>query len=163
MSRHRRQILGLNSASSSADSNGNGNGHAQRPWVYFMIDCFFLITEFFIVCFKFKNVELNLVNKLPAGGPGYPPVVRPANEILHIHLIQKDGQVTYLVQTTPITLPELDATLVRASAKRPAVSVRISYEGDVAWKEVVTVMNACTREHIENVGLQPLRSTEARP
>src|SRR5476649_846043 len=49
-------------------------GHGgDRPWVYFMIDSFFLVTQFFVLTFKVRTGEdLILPHKLPPGGAGKP-------------------------------------------------------------------------------------------
>src|ERR1700712_5630187 len=50
-----------------------GGGHGDRPWVYFMIDSFFLVTQFFVLTFKVRTGEdLILPHKLPPGGAGKP-------------------------------------------------------------------------------------------
>lgn len=45
-----------------------GDPLMDRPWVYFMIDAFFLCTQFFVVTFKIKSDEVVLPQKLPPGG-----------------------------------------------------------------------------------------------
>jgi len=49
--------------------HGDDMGHGDRPWVYFMIDSFFLVTQFFVLTFKLKIADdLILPHKLPPGG-----------------------------------------------------------------------------------------------
>ena len=52
------------------DETGHGG---SRPWVYFMIDAFFLCTQFFVVTFHVKTDEAVLPRDLPPHG-GIGPV-----------------------------------------------------------------------------------------
>src|SRR2546423_1360377 len=56
------------------DEHGDSAGtHGDRPWVYFMVDSFFLVTQFFVLTFKLKIADdYVLPHRLPPGGQGRP-------------------------------------------------------------------------------------------
>ena len=53
----------------ASDSDSENGGHSDRPWVYFMIDSFFLVTQFFVLTFQLRTTEdLVIPHKLPPSG-----------------------------------------------------------------------------------------------
>ena len=150
MSRHRIRI-----------HKDESDGHANRPWVYFMVDCFFLITQFFLVSFQVKAEKFILPGKFPPGSTG--PVRATRDEVLAIHVLLKNGQSMYLFQGQVSSIAELDTVLQRTKTSGRKLSVQLSYEAGVSWQGVIDVINACSRADIHNVGMVPLRADQARP
>ena len=150
MSRHRIRIHKDESA-----------GHDNRPWVYFMVDCFFLITQFFLVSFQVKAEKFVLPGKLPPGTGITHGNVR--DEVLSIHVLLKDGQTMYLFQGQVSSLAELDSVLQRTKTSGRKLTVQLSYDAGVSWQGVIDAINACSRADIHNVGMVPLRADQARP
>ena len=142
-----------------------GMGHGDRPWVYFMVDCFFLITEFFVITFKFKNEESILPQKLPPGGtvPSKAPP-HDAKEQLNIHVMHEGGSAQYKFLEGTASLAEMTQKLANStSSGGDRYSVRVSYEPEVPWQDVMAVFNACTKVKIAECGLIPLRGDKAAP
>jgi len=142
------------------------SAHGDRPWVYFMVDCFFLVTQFYVATFHVKNDEVVLPQHLPPGGTvpsSRPP--RDAKEQLNIHVYTEGGQPRYKFHEITVSSQELSnklATAVSASGGEK-FSVRVSYDGDVYWGDVMMVFNACTKVKIAECGLIPLRGDKAAP
>src|SRR5579862_1931582 len=146
-------------------SSGSGTGHGDRPWVFFMVDCFFLITEFFVIIFKFKSEESILPQRLPPGGsvPSKTPQ-HDAKEQLNIHVMVNGGQPVYKFLDSMASLPEMTQKLANsAQAGGDRYSVRVSYEPEVPFECVMAVFNACNKVKIAECGLIPLRGDKAAP
>jgi biopolymer transport protein ExbD len=158
---HKRRTIG----GGGDHGGGSGTGHGDRPWVYFMVDCFFLITEFFVITFKFKNEESVLPQRLPPGGT-VPSKTQSheSKEQLNIHVFSNNGQAVYKFLDSQASLPELVQKLANSTgAGGDRFSVRVSYEADVPWESVMAVFNACTKVKIAECGLIPLRGDKAAP
>ena len=128
--------------------------HANRPWVFFMVDCFFLITEFFVLTFKFKVEESVLPSHLPPGGtrPGSAAIVQS----LRIHVRSTCGAACYEVLGEQFSLADLNSKL-QAWNQTGQHAVRVSYEPKVLWGDVIAVFNTCKKAQISDCGLVPLR------
>jgi biopolymer transport protein ExbD len=152
-----RRRISLSSTQSSEESSA----HSDRPWVYFMVDCFFLITEFFVITFKIKNDEAVLPQKLPPGGPVH-GTERSQLESLYVHVVNEGGQPRYKFNDVTLGESALSDRLVAAArAKSGETAVKVSYDADVQWKDVMTVFNTCNKARIAQCGLIPLRGDKA--
>ena len=146
-------------------AHGDVSGHGDRPWVFFMVDCFFLITEFFVIIFKFKSEEAVLPQHLPPGGsvPSKTPQ-HDAKEQLNIHVMTNGGQPVYKFLDSSASLAELNQKLANStSGGGERFSVRVSYEPEVPWGDIMAVFNACNKVKIGECGLIPLRGDKAAP
>lgn len=148
--------------------DGHSTGHGDRPWVFFMVDCFFLITEFFVLTFKIKNDETALPQRLPPGGTAAPSktMTRDAKETLRVHVAGGGtaGSATYDVAGNPVSVSGLNETLANAARNGgERYSVKVSYEPASQWGDVLAVFNACSKVKIAECGLVPLRSDQAAP
>lgn len=136
-------------------------GHGDRPWVYFMIDCFLLITNFFIITFKFKAEECVLPQRMPPGGTvASKSAFQETKKILNVHVTHPDGSNTavYQYMSKEVPLAELAGVLASISNGGDEVQVRVSYEGNVPWGDVMAVFNSCAKAKIRECGLVPCRS-----
>jgi biopolymer transport protein ExbD len=148
----------------------DAGGHGDRPWVYFMIDSFFLVTQFFVLTFHVRSDEVILPQKLPPGGGGRPTkdVAVEAKEQINVHVARDNpaSPPTYLVKSggsgQQNTLAQFKEMLrSTASAKGPdKLSVRISYDSIIPFGDVMPVFNECTKLKIAECGLIPLRTAE---
>lgn len=146
----------------TAQSQDSG-GHAQRPWVYFMIDCFFLVTQFFVITFHIKVDDAVLPQKMPPGGETKDPRPLPSVESLHVHVAQVDGVPIYQYLREAGSLADFEAVLRRTKDARRECVVKISYEPAVLYRDVLAVVNACSKLDIRKCGLMRLRGTDAAP
>ncbi|MEI6235833.1 MAG: biopolymer transporter ExbD [Planctomycetota bacterium] len=155
----------------SAD-HGDDSGHGgDRPWVYFMIDSFFLVTQFFVLTFKVRTGEdLILPHKLPPGGAGKPTPDVLVKETLPVAItVNRDTAESapwYKINGgSPGDLQSLNSTLGSlVEGKDPSkFSVRISYEGKVIFKDVMPIFNTCIKYKISECGLQPSRERITSP
>ena len=131
--------------------------NANRPWVFFMVDCFFLITEFFVLTFKFKVEESILPNHLPLGG--YPPGHGPIVQSLRVHVRSTGGAARYEVLGEQFSLADLNNKL-QVWSQTGQHAVRVSYEPKVSWGEVIAVFDTCKKVQIGDCGLIPLRGCD---
>ena len=80
---------------SELDDHGGGM-HGDRPWVYFMVDSFFLVTQFFVLTFKLKIADdYVLPHRLPPGGQGRPQLPQLFGSLagsMHCWLQQSSGR-----------------------------------------------------------------------
>ncbi len=137
-------------------------GHGDRPWVYFMIDSFFLVTQFFVLTFKVKAADdLVLPHKLPpGGGAGRPTDVLQANKTQIQITVLRDSLDTapqYKINAGEmLDLKGLTDKLGETvDQKNPDnYSVRVSYEGKVIFKDVMPIFNTCLKLKIKECGLQ---------
>jgi len=142
---------------------GEEAGHGgDRPWVFFMVDCFFLITEFFVLTFKFKVEESVLPQKLPPGGtvPARSPVTN-SKETLRVHVSNSSGTPEYEILSKRVSMSELNDMLARSTSVGKEYTVRVSYDANVQFGDVMAVFNACSKMKIAECGLVPLRGAEA--
>ena len=143
------------------DGHDEGHGH-DRPWVYFMVDCFFLITEFFILTFKFKVEDYILPGKMPPGSvsPSKNPMVDTHKQIINIAVSREGNTPVYEVMKKRYTFSELSGVLGSSAASGQELQVRVSYEANSPWADVAQVFNECQKFKIAECGLIPLRGGE---
>ena len=146
----------------ASDDHGEGGGHGDRPWVFFMVDCFFLITEFFILTFKFKVEDFILPGKMPPGSisPSKSPLVDTKKEVINISTSREGTAPVYEVMKKKYSFSELSAVLSSAAQSGKEIQVRVSYEANSPWSDVVMVFNECQKFKIPECGLIPLRGSE---
>jgi biopolymer transport protein ExbD len=134
-----------------------------------MIDCFFLVTQFFIITFHIKVDECVLPQRMPAGivvpDPYHPPPPPPptTTRTVHVHVMQNAGAPVYVCGSQPGSLGDLDAALQRLADSSQECAVRVSYEAAVPFGDVMAVFNTCTRRNVARCGLAPLRVADALP
>jgi len=132
--------------------------HGNRPWVYCMIDAFFLITMFFVMTFHVKQDEKVLPNELsttrPGGGQG-------KLHTLPIHVMNKGAATVYRLNSAEFSLAELETSLQNTSAGGSQCVVRVSYEAGIPFGDVISVFNACKKAGIDKCGMVPLRGANA--
>jgi len=131
--------------------------HGSRPWVFFMIDCFMLILQFFILTFHFRASEPVLPAKLPDEGPGIPRPLPPEKQPLVVRV--KAGPI-YTVDGVDASLQDLETTLSARCMANSATRLRISYEAQVPWGDVMELYDLAAKYAVHDVGLVPLALTE---
>ncbi|HLX60279.1 MAG TPA: hypothetical protein VKX17_03250 [Planctomycetota bacterium] len=144
------------------ESSGHGG---DRPWVYFMIDSFFLVTQFFVLTFKLRIADdLVLPHRLPPGGQGRPTETTTAPKTpVGITVIRSIENSPPQYQMNGGELLDERAVTQKlgdiVEGKNPDnYSVRISYEGKgVIFKDVMPIFNTCLKLRIKECGLQPTR------
>lgn len=143
------------------EEEGEG-GHFARPWVWVMVDAFFLITAFFVCTFRVKTNENVLPQKLSAGVPGGTAVTDNIfkDRVIHVHVTHEGGVAQYQYHSIRGTLDDLKSSLAGAKETAGSVKVRVSYESGVPFGDVMAVMNASARAGIRDVGFSPIRISE---
>jgi biopolymer transport protein ExbD len=142
--------------------NESENTHGDRPWVFFMVDCFFLITQFFVLTFKFKTEEASLEQRMPPGGTKDPVLTkRSEKEPLRVHVASTSAGAVYEVMNTKVSLVDLSSKLAAlvSVAGPERYSVRVSYEANTPWGDVMAVFNACKKVNLRECGFVTLHST----
>jgi len=138
------------------------NPHGDRPWVYFMIDAFFLCTQFFVITFHVKTDEVVLPQKLPPGTRG-PGPLGPRVERVYVHVSRENGAPVYRYMSQAGSLRDLEVALTRVATAGRDCTIAMSYEGGVPFSDVIAVFNICSRLDIRKCGLIPLREADATP
>jgi len=149
---------------SKSHEEHDDTGHGDRPWVFFMIDAFFLVTQFFVITFKVKSDEVVLPQRLPPGGtvPSRSTAIDNKKK-LSIHVSSAGGAGTYEFMTKQVNLQGLNDMLASSVAGGLEYQVRVSYEPEVPFAHVIAVFNACAKVKIAECGLIPLRGSMAQP
>ena len=150
---------------------GKANALKEEPeapqWTFFMVGCFFLIMAFFVITFRMKSEESVLPKRLPPGGTASPSTAkRDSKEELRIHVSRRSGQALYeyVGMGNAVPFDALVGTLSRAAqAGGDKYSVRVSYDPETPWGDVIAVINACNKVKIHECGLIPLRGADAAP
>lgn len=138
------------------DHEEGGHG-GDRPWVYFMVDSFFLVTQFFVITFHVKSDEVLLPQKLPPGGTkASSKAVVENKKKMSVH-VSHQGNAQYECMQRQVNLAELTDMLRNSTVGNQEVQVRVSYDADVPFQDVMAVFNACAKVKINECGLQPLR------
>jgi len=143
-----------------AEEGGHGG---DRPWVYFMVDAFFLITQFFVLTFKVKSDEVVLPQRLPPGGamPSTKTAVDTTRK-LSVHVSNVGGKGQYEFMTRSVDIAGLQDMLAGAAGGGQQTQVRVSYDSDVPFGHVMSVFNACAKAKISECGLIPSRGGAPR-
>ncbi len=137
-------------------------GHAERPWVYFMIDSFFLVTQFFVLTFQMKTPnDLILPNKLPPGA-GCCDHTDDAPIVVAVRVdrdtVQTQTHYTInggnALDLAGVSEKFGEITHGRAPDK---CSVRVSYSKKTTFGDVLPIFNTCTKLRIKQCGLQVSR------
>jgi len=131
------------------DEAGHGG---DRPWVYFMIDCFFLVTQFFVLTFHVRSDEMLLPQKLPPGGTHPGPPLADTKRKITVH-VNHSMTASYDCMQKAVDITGLTKILRNAG---PDTQVKVSYEKDVPFADVMAVFNACNKLKISECGLTPL-------
>jgi len=142
----------------------DGGHGGDRPWVYFMVDAFFLVTQFFVITFKVRTNEVVLPQRLPPGGtvPGKSAALDTKKK-LSVHVSRAGGSASYEFMTQKVNLQGLNDMLATSVGGGQEYQVRVSYEPDVPFGDVLAVFNACAKVKIGECGLIPLRGAHAAP
>ncbi|MCY3017727.1 MAG: biopolymer transporter ExbD [Planctomycetota bacterium] len=147
---------------SSGGGGGSGHGDDDRPWVYFMIDAFFLCTQFFVITFKVKSDEVVLPQKMPPGGSAPARTVAvDTKKKLTVHVMRTGGAASYLFMSREMNLSSFCDMLSSSVSAGQEYQVRVSYEPEVPFQDVISVFNACSKVKIAECGLIPLRGRDA--
>jgi biopolymer transport protein ExbD len=133
------------------------DAHGNRPWVFFMIDCFFLVTQFFVITFQVRIEESVLPQQLPPGKVGTPNHTLATAEPVRVHIVRSNGKVAYNFLSMSVSLEQFEASLRRVKEAGRDCIVRVSYAQDVHFSDVMAVFNTCSKLAIEKCGLVPLR------
>ncbi|HYF51006.1 MAG TPA: biopolymer transporter ExbD [Planctomycetota bacterium] len=129
-----------------------------------MVDCFFLITEFFVLTFQFKKEGYSLPQKMPPGGHPPPITFRcDTTEAIPIHVRSDGSKVTYMLHSQPLELAQLEEQLaIAAQHGKDRYQVKVTYEPQAQYGDVIAVLNACQKVKLERFGLVPLRDSDTR-
>jgi len=145
-------------------SRKHGGGHEEegghggdRPWVFFMVDCFFLITMFFVMTFRVKADEIALPQRLPPGGSKPSTTsVADTKKKLSIH-VSGTADAKYEFMSKGTNLSGLQDMLAGSTGGGQEYQVQVSYDAEVPFRHVMAVFNACNKAKIAECGLRPLR------
>jgi biopolymer transport protein ExbD len=113
-----------------------------------LIDMMFLLIIFFLVATAFKNPELDENVRLPESEGGSPTRQRSEDIIVNV----RQGGVL-VVSGRIVTIDDLGEKLKKAAEKDPQQVVRVRGDGLAYHKQIVSVLEACRKAKIVNVGI----------
>jgi biopolymer transport protein ExbD len=119
-----------------------------------MIDIVFLLLIFFIVTWQFTRSETELDVAVPTASEGS-VLARPRGEII-INILA-DG--TIRVDSATLDLTQLEQRLATIAEQFENQPVRIRGDGDVAYRNMVDVINTCQKAGIWNISFATQRPT----
>ena len=77
-------------------------------------------------------------------------------EVFGIHVFLENGQPRYRFHEVAVSASELATKLaILARANNDKLSIRVSYDGDVSWKDVMRVSSACGNAKIADCEIVP--------
>jgi biopolymer transport protein ExbD len=140
--------------------------HGNRPWVYFMIDAFFLMVEFYVITFKVKVNEVVLPKRMPPGSAlaSAPAPFEPKRAlVVHVYGPRRPAERRYSYMGEDYGLDGLKRLFDGASRGNEKCIVKVSYDADANWGEVMAVFNETSRARIDEVALIQLPEAIALP
>ena len=113
-----------------------------------MIDIVFLLIIFFMVGTKFVEMEREMAVKVPevADAGNLPPA--PAKRVINVH---RDGQIS--LDHEFVTIEQLASELTAARRQHQQLDVIVRGDGEGAFQNVATVLNACSQAGVSDVGV----------
>ena len=118
-----------------------------------MIDVVFLLIIFFMVGTKFSEIERKIRIQVPQVSDAGALTAAPQRRVINVH---GDGRV--VLDERPVTLDELAATLGAARRQYQDLGVLIRGDAEGSFQNVASVLNACRRAGIRDMGVsvQPI-------
>ncbi len=120
-----------------------------------LIDCVFLLLIFFLVATTLKKIEKELPLSLP---PAAAAVSRRVVDDMTI--ISIDGGGNFYLGSDPVGQGFLLQELREIAEQNPARRIRIDMDRDTPAWAFVQVIDMCTFEGLENVGLKTKQAEE---
>ena len=113
-----------------------------------MIDVLFLLIIFFMLATRFADVERDLAVHVPRVSEHGAPAPAPARHVINVH---RDGHLA--LDRQRVTVEELTAALTAARREHKDVGVIVRGDGEGAFQNVASVLNACRRAGISDLGI----------
>ena len=125
-----------------------------------LVDVIFCLCVFFMISFKFKQLEGKFDSWLPKGkgSVGNVQVEGLLDEVrVAMWFDEKTNNTIRQLGTRRITSDDELSQLIKEGhdawvrANKPETPVTIDAEARVPWNDVITVMNICKQNHIDNI------------
>jgi biopolymer transport protein ExbD len=113
-----------------------------------LMDMMFILIIFFLVSTSFRNPERDQQVRLPDTSEGAPSSKVPDDIIVNV----RQGGVLVVNQRI-ITIDELQKQLIEAARKNPKQIVKVRGDAMAYHKQVVRVLEACSKADIKNVSI----------
>ena len=113
-----------------------------------MIDVLFLLIIFFMLATRFADMERDLAVQVPRVGAHGAPAAMPARHVINVY---RDGHLA--LDGKRVTAEELTAALTAARRTHQDVGAIVRGDGNGAFQNVATVLNACRRAGISDLGI----------
>ncbi len=113
-----------------------------------MIDVLFLLIIFFMVATRFEDAERDIAVKVPRVNAQAAAAPAPPRKVIDVH---RDGHIAFDHRT--VSPDELLAALRAAKQARADLGVVVRGDGDGAFQNVATVLSACRRAGISDLGI----------
>ena len=123
-----------------------------------MIDIVFLLIIFFMVGTKFVEMERKMAVQVPAVTDA--PTMTAAPERRRIN-VYRDGQISLDGQT--VTLEQLTEQLSASRHEYAGLGVIVRGDAEGAFQNVASVLNACRRAGIAEMGISVRMASDPSP
>jgi biopolymer transport protein ExbD len=117
-----------------------------------MIDTILMLLVFYMSFSTFTKREKRFNAKLPLLTPAHVPTQVPLDIVLHV----KDRDNIVVNGATSYDLPGLRDAMMQLTAVGQDITIIIEADADSSYQDVVTVLDACARAHLNKVALRPL-------
>ncbi len=139
-----------------------GGGHGDRPWVYFMIDSFFLVTQFFVLTFQVRtSQDLVLPHTLRGSGGSERIIALLKTDVaISVNREHRDSVPAYKINGGE----SMDGLSVTTKLTDMAIgknadqfNVRIVPGVNANFGDVMPILNICKKLEFKECGIQPSR------
>lgn len=113
-----------------------------------MIDVLFLLIIFFMLATRFADMERDLAVQVPRVSEHGAPAPAPARHVINVY---RDGHLA--LDRKRMTVEELTSALTAVRRERKDVGVIVRGDGEGAFQNVASVLNACRRAGISDLGI----------
>jgi biopolymer transport protein ExbD len=121
-----------------------------------MIDVIMFLLCFFLLTWNLARYEQDLEVKVPVARNGEPPKQLPGEVIINLKADGKGGSVIELERTV-ISLDQLQQKLSEIEQVYPDQAVVLRGSEDVAYKNVVQVLDVCRAAKLTNIAFATSR------
>jgi len=113
-----------------------------------MIDILFLLIIFFMVGTKFTEIERKIGLDVPEVSDTETPETPPQHKVINVY---RDGSVT--LDEEPMDLDQLERQLTSLRQQTSTLSVIIRGDAEGAFQNVASVLSACRRAGVSDMGI----------
>lgn len=113
-----------------------------------MIDVLFVLIIFFLLATRFADLERDIAVRVPRVAATGAAAPAPPRRVINVH---QDGKIT--LDRKVVTAEQLTAELTASRRQAKDLGVVVRGDGEGAFQNVATVLNACRQAGISDLGI----------